>query len=244
MDRLKKRILHDIVISRWTIVPLAVGLGALAAAWGLGGNTGLYWLGGAGIAGSLAALITRFTVGAEKIAQNVYTRLHDQERRERERQLDALDRRLAAEPDPRTEDCLRELRRLYDGFQADVESGKLTSQSRLLADRVEQVFHASTEQLQRSYDLWTAAQRARGEAKQAVLEQREAVIEEVISTVKQLARTIEQFHQFQTQRGSSELERLRAELDETLLVARRTEERLAEIEHPQVKRRTDFEAKE
>lgn len=244
MDRVKKKVLLDIFASPWTLVPVAAGLSAFIVSWGFDGVT---WLNMAGLSGLLAGaggLATRLIFGVEKLTQDAYRYLNEQQKREREAALDQLDRQLSSEPDPRTEDCLRQLRRLYAGFQDDVAAGRITGQTHLIMGQVEQVFRATVSQLELSYELWTKAQTLRGKARDALLDQREQVIQEVMKTINHLVRTIEQFHTFQVKRNTSELERLRAELDETLLVARRTEQRLADIDQPKTYEPSDFESQE
>ncbi len=102
-----------------------------------------------------------------------------------------------------------------------------------MVSQAEQIFNASVQQLERSLELYQISQKLTGKARGEILAERERVIREVIDTRDHLSATIEQFQTFATRRSQSELSQLREELDETLRVAKRTEERMAEIGHQQ-----------
>jgi hypothetical protein len=98
-----------------------------------------------------------------------------------------------------------------------------------VVEQVEQIFRASVQQLRRSLELYQISQKLSGKTKADILAERERVIQEVIETRQHLGATIEQFQTFATRRNQSELSHLREELDETLRVARKTEQRMATI---------------
>jgi hypothetical protein len=241
VEEVKKKVLLDLFASPWTLLPLATGLSAFMLSWAGDGNVALNLVGLTGVLSSAGALATRLIYGLDSITENAYRYLHEKQQQQQQSALDALERRLASDPDPRTAESLRQLRRLYAGFVGDVESGKITGQTHRLLERVEEVFRASVEQLQLSHDLWDAAERLTGEARGAVLREREEAVQEVVRTIEHLGRTIEQFHTFQIKRSTSELERLRADLDETIRVARRTDERMAAMDRPRAYESSELE---
>ena len=60
-----------------------------------------------------------------------------------------------------------------------------------------------------------------------MLAERKRVIAEVGTTIDHLGSTIQQFHTFRIENTDSELSKLRQELDATMQVARRAEERVS-----------------
>ena len=64
-----------------------------------------------------------------------------------------------------------------------------------------------------------------GKNRDRVLEQREALIEEVAASCDYLEQTIDNLNLAVTEKTQSDLARMRAELDETIRVARKAEER-------------------
>jgi cob(I)alamin adenosyltransferase len=63
----------------------------------------------------------------------------------------------------------------------------------------------------------------------------------VKETVEHLSRTIEQFHSFRVKENESELAKLREELEETMQVARRAEERVAALDDERAYNEQDYE---
>ena len=59
-----------------------------------------------------------------------------------------------------------------------------------------------------------------------MLEERKQAVDEVVLTVNHLARTVEQYHAFQVKENDDELAKLREELDTTIEIARRADDRI------------------
>lgn len=197
--------------------------------WAIDGNTLLNLGGLVGLLGGVGFLATRLIFGLERITEKAFQYLNDQRREVQEQALDSLASRLRGDEDPRTQTYLRHLRDLYTNYQEDIRSGKVAGAARTVQEQVEKLFQAAVKHLEHSYHLWIAAGRMSGNARLALLDERERVVQEVQDTVEHLSRTIEQFHSFRVKESEVELARLRAELDETMQVARRAEERLESL---------------
>ena len=74
------------------------------------------------------------------------------------------------------------------------------------------------------------ADRLTGEQKKQVLEQREQVLEEVRLSIEHMQSAVKHYQTIIAREQQSDLSSLRDELDESLKVAKRTEERMREIE--------------
>jgi predicted nuclease with TOPRIM domain len=96
-------------------------------------------------------------------------------------------------------------------------------------DSVDRMFHVCIDHLRESYQLWRTAQRMTGKSQENTLRQRAELIQEVEQSVSHLEQTIDQLQTVTTKRSKSELSRLREELDETIRVAKRVEQRTEEL---------------
>ena len=91
------------------------------------------------------------------------------------------------------------------------------------------MFSVCVQHLGQSLELWETAKTMRGPSRESILQQRNELIEEVCKSVVHLGSTVEQFHLVTTQKNRQDLARLREELDESLEIARRVEERKATL---------------
>jgi hypothetical protein len=241
MDEVKKKVLLDLFVSPWTVLPVAGGLSAWLLSWAIDGSAALNVVGLAGVLAGLGMIATRLIFGLEEITHDAYAYLHERTRQEQEAALDDLDRRLSGDNDDRTQTCLRELRQLYRLFQEQVQDGKISGSTHRILDQVEKMFRACVTQLEKSYELWTSAQSLSGTARKSLLTQRDGVVAEVVETIRHLGRTVEQLHAFRRDESASELARLREELDDTIRVARRAEERIASLGQENVYDQAEFQ---
>jgi len=241
MDQVKKKVLLDLFASPLTVLPVAGGLSAWMLSWAIDGSLWLNLGGLVGVLGGLGLLATRLIFGLEQITARAHEYQHQQQREEQEDKLDRLRSQLRRDDDPRTQTYLRTLRDLYDGLQEDVASGKLTRRAGIVLGQVDKLFQAAVKHLEHSYHLWKTAKRLSGSARQKLNDEREQVIQEVKETVEHLSKAIEQFHSFRVQENEAELAKLREELDATMQVARRAEERVAELDDERAYSEEDFE---
>ena len=229
MDDVKKKVLLELFVSPWTVLPLAGGLSAWMLSWATGGSTTLNLAGLAGVLGGFGMLATRLIFGIEEITHKAYAFLYDQQRRQREAALDALDAKLSSDNDQRSEHCLRELRHLYQIVQDQVQEGSISGSAHHILEKVEQLFQACVRQLERSYELWRAAEKLTGRARQTMLRERDEIVQEVSESIQQLAASVEQLNSFKFRQDEAELAKLREELDVSMRVARRAEQRMASL---------------
>ncbi|HRX81188.1 MAG TPA: hypothetical protein P5307_19100, partial [Pirellulaceae bacterium] len=154
---------------------------------------------------------------------------NERRRKKQEAGLDRLETQLRGDRDPRTQTYLRHLRELYRNFQEDLDAGKVSRSARTVLVDVENLFRAAVKHLEHSYHLWETASRMSGDPKRTMLDAREQVVQEVQKSVEHVSRIIEQFHSFRVKEDETELAKLRQELDDTMLAARRAEERVAAL---------------
>ncbi len=229
MEDVKHKVLFDLFASPGTLVPIVAGVTAWLYSWAVGGSQVAGSVGLFGVLGGIGFFATRAIWGLEKMTQQAYEDLTRQQIEAQERSLNHLLLRLIDDEDPRTEQILQDLRSLHQAFQLDVQSRTIIGVQHRLIEQVEQIFTASVQQLTRSLDLYETSQKLSPKVRQEILRERQRVIDEVIQTRDHLSKSIEQFQAFNSKRNESELGLLRRELEETLKVAKRTEERMAQL---------------
>jgi hypothetical protein len=229
MDDVKKKVYLDIFAAPGTLLPLAAGLTALMASWASGGDPLLSFAGIAGVLAGLGVTATRLILGLDRITQQAYDHLLQRQRQQQEDALERLRQRLEADQDPRTQNCLQELRHLYSRLKDKLENDKVTAAAYGVVEGVDRVFQTSVKQLEQSVDLWETAQTLRGSARKGLLQQREDLVRDVCETVEHLGHTVDRFHAMTTRKNRSNLARLRKELDESMRVAREVERRTEQL---------------
>ncbi len=229
MDDVKRKVYLDLFASPVSLLPIVGGLTALLAAWGVGGSPLLAFVGVAGIVGGIGLFASRLIFGLEKLTQRAYEYVVERQQRQQMEALHDLDKKLQGDQDPRTEQLLRRLWQLYTTLEKDVKDGKITVVAHEVLESVDRMFKVCVGYLERSYQLWDNAHTQRGDARQRTLKQRDTLVTEVEDSVQFLENKIDQLQNMNMGRSKSQLSALRAELDETIRVARRVEQRTEEM---------------
>lgn len=234
-SRFRNKILRKLLLSPWTILPTMFGASALISAvlQGKPASIGAF-LGICALLGAIGSLATRWIFGLDKMAAESLREMQIAASRAQEQSLDRLEQRLLRDGDERTENSLRELRELYRVFKDDRAWTKnLTTNTALeIAGKVDDIFEGCQGSLRRSVELWESASRMRmQETRDTLLRKRERLLNEVNESVRQLAKTVDGVETLSLDKDNSEhLARLRRELDESLDVARRVEERMRKLD--------------
>ncbi|GAA4428411.1 hypothetical protein [Bremerella cremea] len=239
MDSVKKKVLLDLFVSPWTVIPIVGGLSAWLLSWGIDGNTTLNVIGLAGVLAGMGIQASRLIFGIEDLTARAHNYVTEQERLERNQHLDQLARRLEQDQDPRSEQCLNRLRALYTSLELDAPVGHAAISIR---EKVDKLFNAAVRQLERSLELWDKANRLPGKIGRPLLEERRKAVDEVVLTVEHLARTVQQYHSFQLRDSDDELAKLRQELDRTIEVARRAEEVIESLDSSKQYNESEYES--
>jgi methyl-accepting chemotaxis protein len=237
MDRtkLRRKVILDLLSTPWTVVPTVAGASSLMVAWAA--EVGGGWLTFAGIAGLLAgvgSLATQFIFNVEEATRRASEALAAEAQQEHEDKLDALDARLKKDKDHRDERSLQELRELYRRFRQDAAwASNLAQRSALeIGNKVEKLFQGCIISLERSLALAEAARKMNTSAgRQRLLDSREKLLDEVRQSIDQLAKTLDGVKSLAVdQHANDHLAQIRRELDESLEVARRVEQRMQSLE--------------
>lgn len=229
MDEVRRKVLLDLFASPVTLLPVVGGLTSLLAGWALGGSAPLTFGGIVGILGGVGMFVSRMIFGLEKLTQKAYDYSVEKQQKRQMESLLNLDRKLQNDHDDRTHNLLRQLWHLYQGLQKDIQEGKITVAAHQVLESVDQMFEVCTNYLRESYDLWELSERVGGTARQNTRAQREELISEVQQSVEHLEEMLGKLQTAANRRNRSELAQLRAELDETIEVAKRAEERASAL---------------
>lgn len=234
--KLKKRVFWELLSSPWTLWPFVGGVTALLGLWTFSIRSGLAVFAAlVSILGSLGIFFTRLLLGSEARVKKAVEEMQQEAQKERERSLDELERRLAADGDPRTESSLRDLRALAKAFEkGGAWSASLNTRTvfDILAG-VEQLFKRCVLSLKKTLELWYTAQNmATAEAREPILRQRERIIEDVGKSIRQLGGILAGIQNIGAEEdaGDRELARIREELDRSLEVARMVEKRMQSLD--------------
>lgn len=231
----RKRLWLRLITAPATLLPLIGGSTLLILSWALQFKSGLPAFAGIlGVLGGIGTFVTRLLTGTDRLGEKVVAEMKAETEGARERELDRLERELAGDQDPRTEQALHDLRVLHASFEkGEMWSSDLNVQSGFdIVSGVNQLFAACVNTLQRTLELWhTAHGVATPEAKRPILERRERLVEEVTTSMRHLSNILAEVQTVSVSSDStSKLGRIRDELDASLAVAKRVEERMASWE--------------
>ena len=233
--KLRRRVLLKLLSSPVTMLPFLGGVTVTAASWALNVRpaAGLF-VGLAGVLAATGTFFTRLLLAGEDTAKETIKEIQEEDSLSREAALDALDERLAMDGDRRTESALRDLRTFVRKFREErLVSAHLNSRTAFdVVQRVEDLFDRCVASLEESLDLLeTARQMNTREARRPILDQRERIIREVGESVVHLGRILVQIQEIRTADSpAAGLNRIREELDRSLDVARRVDERMQALE--------------
>jgi hypothetical protein len=231
----RKRVLWDLATHPSTVLPAVVGLSSLMGAWGnlFAQGPALAFAGVMGLMISGGALATRWLLKGDAIFHKAFVDLRKEAYAEQDARLDALDKRLRTDDDPRPEAQLNDLRTMYRSFREQEWDGKVSDRSAVeIATTVEKLFGACIIFLERTAELWETAQKLRTQtAIQEMMQTREQILAEIGRSIQQLAKTIDGVRTLSVVNDEAEtLRRIRQELDSNLDVARRVEDRMQTME--------------
>lgn len=226
MDPIKRRVYSELFLAPSVVLPIVGGISAAMLAWASGGNGYLGAAGAVGILGGIGWMLTRIIFKVEAITEDAMRFVQSHREQEDQKRLDELAATLALGRDHRTQDYLTLLRSLRKDFQLTASQPGIQARSAKVGEQVGLVFEAAVEQLRHSHSMWELSQQLRGEARQKILASREQVLTEIGVTVDRLQASVHQFKELVRRDKKSDLASMREELEATMRVARRTEERM------------------
>ena len=189
---------------------------------------------------SLGFASTQLTLGLGGVTQKVVGEMQQEEEAAREKALDDLDKKLQMDGDLRTEQMLRDLRKLTSDFRRDSLESQMPEVFKAeIQVSVQQLFDATVRSLGESWRLWSLARELSETARQPLLARREEIVEDVAKSLKTLSEILVHFRDLSVmatqnvdamkpleEGQTSEMADLRERLNENLEVARKADARV------------------
>ncbi|MCE2810408.1 MAG: hypothetical protein LW850_30600 [Planctomycetaceae bacterium] len=237
MEALRKRILREIFVAPSVVLPIVGGASAWLLSWaGGGGSDMLNLVGLAGVLGGIGWFATRFIFQLDSISEKAMQDLAKDAFQKEENHLNELQKRLATDKDPRTEQYLILLRENRAELEKLAQTPGIQIRSLEILKQARQLFWAATDQLDQSLKMYQLAQKLSGEQKQGVLAQREHCLSEARESAEHLRDAIATFRQFTDKNLQRDMDSLQLDLAESIQAAKRSEERLRDLQN-----RPDYE---
>ncbi|HJO09944.1 MAG TPA: hypothetical protein QGH16_08835 [Verrucomicrobiota bacterium] len=229
-----KRVMADILGSPLVLMPFMVGSAAFASFFALGlkgsAAVGAVLIGLTGTLASVGTFLTKFILGKDKRVKQLVEASRDKAKLDKQKALDHFHHRLTMDGDERTETAMQDLRSLRQAFrQLDKIAPDLNRAMVLdIQQRSEELFQQCVSSLEKTLQLWKTADSLASEtARKPILEQREKLVGDVVQTVEHMSRTLAAVQGITNPSDvDARLQRLRGELDQSLEVAKKVEQRI------------------
>lgn len=230
MKDFRSRIASELLWAPSVALPMVGGASAWLISWAVGGIAVLNIAGLALVLGGVGWLATRVIFLTDDVAAKILRDDAEKVIKAEEEKLDQLQFRLRSDRDYRTKDYLTLLRTCRSEFEEFSKRPGIVIQSQEIVKQVRQLFWSATEQLEQSLKLHSLAERLSGAEKKKIQEQRENTLEEIRESVEHMQSAAQHYQELMNKEQQSDLGSLRDELDASLRVAKRTEERMRELE--------------
>jgi hypothetical protein len=229
-----KRVMVDILGSPLVLMPFMVGSAAFASFFALGlkgsAAVGAVLIGLAGTLGAAGTFITKFILGKDDRVKQLVEASRSKAKLDKRKALEHFHHRLTMDGDERTETAMQDLRSLRQAFrQLDKIAPDLNrAMIEDIQQRSEELFQQCVSSLEKTLQLWKTAESLASEtARKPILEQREKLVGDVVQTVEHMSRTLASVQGITSRSdGDARLQRLRGELDQSLEVAKKVEQRV------------------
>lgn len=243
--RLKNKILVGLLTSPFTLVPFVLGMTLFVIFVTFSRKMGITLFGAVScFLGSVAGFFTQLLMVGDKIRQKALEELNKEEQKKKDEALNALDKQLCADGDPRTEGYLRDLRAVCKAFIEKRDSFSNANISILfdVVTGIDQLFQECVRSLQQTLEILRLASEVGTEkTRKTLLSQRENVVNDVGKTIDHLAKILQDFQKIEEgDHVNSRLAQIRKDLDESIEIAKVVDQRLSEFGKIVTKETIDF----
>lgn len=234
----RRKFLLHLFGSSYVIFPFAAGCSLAFASWVFNLEPKILYLFSSAVLSILVpigTLISKWATGTEDIVLQVHNEILQEVHQKQEEELNILQEQLEADGDARTERMLEELRALHKSFQEEAGStgwmGTLPMSVRAdITDKVSELFTQAVQCLKDTLKMHQKSRDTQLATVKNVLQQhREQQIADVQQTIVQLSHLYARVLTLSPESNETELTRLRAELDESLVFAKQVEAKIREL---------------
>lgn len=180
-----------------------------------------------GVLVGFGIMATKLIFNIEGLTEKAFEEWKKKVEEEFEAKLDALEKQLEETDGVKDESLLRELRTLFKTYKTSVQEGKIKNNLEI-SEKLSSLFNACVQKLTESYELWKSSKTFSGEIKKETLKARDSIIKDVAASTSYFAKTLHELFIIKKDE-SKDLAELRKELDNSVEVAKKTEERLANL---------------
>lgn len=228
MTDLRGRIWRRLFGSKKFLIPAAVAVGAGCIA----SLTGGVWVWVAVAFGLLAlgSVAVQLASGVEGLEKQASDDLAKIQLAREEARLSELQTRLRADRDHRTKDCLGLARQARADFQAALNKTESRFAMLQFGKQFDQLFWATIEQLEHSLKLYEQADRMVDAGREKILQERETLVGELAVAADRLRQVADKIRIKSTTDRDADIGILTKELDDSLEIAKRVDQRLKELE--------------
>jgi len=227
---LRNRILLDTCVTPGTIIPATLGVSLLMLSVVLG--SGVAFFGLMCFLGGVGALATNLLFRMPAVQQQALKEWQRKKQKQRDAELDGLDRKLSRTRETRDENALRNLRAIYTSFCKDYESGKVArTVPPAMLQKIDEIFEACVKELTETAHLHDQSKQVTGDLKKEIKKARKNLLDKIEELVELLVHAVNEVRAIKVESTKGELEELRQKFQSQLEVAIATEERVRELDN-------------
>lgn len=230
LKEIHRRVFREIFMAPTVVLPIIGGASAWLLSWAADGVPALTLAGLMGVLGGLGWMATRAIFRTEEITAKTIEKLQQQELAAEQAELDRLEDLLKQDDDDRDQELLKLLRIQRAQFQEIASQPGFVVRSQDVLLKVDQLFKASINNLYESYRLWLQSRELSKSQRKLLLDERERLLDDIQQTVNSLQQSLDQYRGLAKRAVGSDLGGLREELEASIDIAKRTEERLRQLD--------------
>jgi hypothetical protein len=223
---IRKKVLLDIFAAPASLAPIV--LGSTIGLIGWAGELSVYCIfsGMAGILVGVGVMLTKLIFNVEGLTEKAFNDWKNQAEDEFERKLDELAENLKKTDVAKDENFLRDLRQSFKTYKGHIKEEKIPNNLEV-SEKLIKLFNGCIEQLNESYTLWESTLSMSGNLKKETLKHRSHILEDIDMAVDSFSKTVREL--IELKKEKEDLSALTKELGNSVDVAKKTEERLANL---------------